>query len=211
MKDCAAETLTVEELKAGHEVYIKNEPRDAMYNIATFLVRHFWNKPANMADSIGVLLLTWNAGFYRFGLLDFNALQICIEQNFATIAMFNGRDITTLSDSDKLTVQQMFANFLLALKRHKYKKSPEAFSPVSVAKTFHLLAPKFFPLWDDAIAKAYGCHWGIDSRNAAAEYWTFVLKTRKVVEHLQGYSEEIRVLSERPILKLVDEYNYSRF
>lgn len=108
-------------------------------------------------------------------------------------------------------VLQMFADFLLALKRPKYKKSPEAFSPVSVAKAFHLLAPDFFPLWDDAIAKAYGSYWSNDPRKGAGKYWAFMVKTRRIVEHFQEHSDEIQAISERPILKLIDEYSYSKF
>ena len=29
-----------------------------------------------------------------------------------------------------------------------------------MAKALHLLAPRSFPLWDAAIAKAYGCYYG---------------------------------------------------
>jgi|DewCreStandDraft_4_1066084.scaffolds.fasta_scaffold13488_5 cell fate (sporulation/competence/biofilm development) regulator YmcA (YheA/YmcA/DUF963 family) len=34
----------------------KNEKRDAMYKVATFLVSKFWGKYSDIADGLGVLL-----------------------------------------------------------------------------------------------------------------------------------------------------------
>lgn len=57
-----------EEFLKGCEEFEKHEKRDAMYKVATFLVFHFWGKPSDMADGLGVLLLTWNQAFYRYGI-----------------------------------------------------------------------------------------------------------------------------------------------
>ena len=211
MKHCAPETLTVRDLKKGHEAYVNGEPRDAMYKVATLLVKQFWGNPSDMADSIGVLLLTWNASFYRYGSLDFDSLQKCIEKNREAIEGFKSRDITTLRETDQAGVKELFDDFLSALRRPKHKKSPEAFSPVSVAKALHILAPNFFPLWDDNIAKnGYGCYWYKPDKGAA-KYWQFMLKMRKIAESLQGQQNEVRALSGQSVLKLIDKYNYSRF
>jgi len=59
----------------GVEEYEKHEKRDVMYKVATFLVSYFWGKPSDMADGLGVLLLTWNQSFYRYGSFDFNKLE----------------------------------------------------------------------------------------------------------------------------------------
>jgi hypothetical protein len=48
-----------EDVIAGATAFAKHAPRAAMYNIATFVVRHFCNA-AKTADGLGVLLLTWN-------------------------------------------------------------------------------------------------------------------------------------------------------
>jgi hypothetical protein len=47
-----------EDFRKGCAEYERHEKRDAMYKIATFLVSHFWGKPSDMADGLGVLLLT---------------------------------------------------------------------------------------------------------------------------------------------------------
>jgi len=213
MKDCAPESLSIDDLRRGHEAYVKHEPRDAMYRVATFLVKHFWRNPSediDIADSLGVLLLTWNAGFYRYGSLDFGSLKGCIERNLDAIEGFKKRNIKTLNQSDEASVKELFNAFLLALRITKHKSAQEAQSPVSAAKALHILAPDFFPLWDDEIAKAYRCYWYSPDRGAL-KYWQLMLKIKKIVESLHEQQDEVKALSGQPALKLIDEYNYSRF
>lgn len=213
MKQRAPETLMLNDLRRGHEAYLKHERRDAMYRVATFLVRRFWRNPSedmDIADSLGVLLLTWNTSFYRYGQLDLSSLKDCIDKNVDTIEGFKKRDIKTLNDSDEAAVKELFNRFLLALQIAKYKNGEKAQSPVSVAKGLHILAPDFFPMWDGEIAKAYRCYWYSPDRGAL-KYWQFMLRMKKIVEFLHGQHNEVKVLSGRPVLKLIDEYNYSRF
>jgi len=66
-----------------------------MYKVATFLVSHYWGKPSDMADGLGVLLLTWNQAFYRYGIFDFDKLEKCITDNLRKIESFRGKDIFT--------------------------------------------------------------------------------------------------------------------
>jgi len=78
-------------------------------------------------------------------------------------------------------------------------------SPVAVAKALHLLAPRFFPLWDLKIANAYGCRYSADP---ASIYLRFLIKIRGLARamgnvHIEGTS--------KTVVKLIDEYNYARF
>lgn len=63
-------------VQAGSEAFRAYERRDAMYKVATFLVEHHWGKPGEMANALGVVLLTWNNAFYRYGSFDFCALLL---------------------------------------------------------------------------------------------------------------------------------------
>jgi hypothetical protein len=74
---------------------------------------------------------------------------------------------------------------------------------VAVAKTLHLLAPAFFPLWDDAIAKAYGCYY---SEAPAEAYIRFCRIIRGLATSLVGV-----VSGPKTLLKQIDEYNYAKF
>src|SRR5690348_13105033 len=79
------EIPTAMQLARGCNAFGQHEQRDAMYKTATFLVGHFWGRPAKMADSLGVLLLTWNQAFYRYGSFDFGRLEQCIAENLRAL------------------------------------------------------------------------------------------------------------------------------
>ena len=78
-------------------------------------------------------------------------------------------------------------------------------SPVSVAKALHLLAPGFFPLWDDKIARGYQCHYSVDPDG---KYLQFMDISREMAEEL---STGIRVPKGSTMLKVIDEYNYAKY
>ena len=103
-------------VQAGSQAFRSHEKRDAMYKVATFLVSHFWGKPAEMADALGVLLLTWNNAFYRYGMFDFSALEDALRQNMNTLKAFRDRDILTFTDADATPIGDLFNTFLNALK-----------------------------------------------------------------------------------------------
>jgi hypothetical protein len=66
------------------------------------------------------------------------------------------------------------------------------------------LAPKFFPLWDRAIAKAYRCELGnvgTNGVNYSAFFLTAVLQARTLSPTMPG---------EANLLKRIDEYNYCK-
>ena len=129
-----------------------------MYKTATFLVEHFWGQPDKMADGLGVLLLTWNQAFYRYGPPDFDALEGCIERNQRVLDEYRNRDVLSYVPHDDPAIDHLYGQFLEALQIADGKKAGSR-SPVSVAKALHLLAPAFFPLWDYMIATAYGCRY----------------------------------------------------
>ena len=78
MKMATPQRPTLREFQNGCLAFRKREKRDAMYRVAMFLVERNWGKAADMADGLGVLLLTWNQAFYRYGPLDFERLEKCL-------------------------------------------------------------------------------------------------------------------------------------
>lgn len=192
-----------EEFIKGCEEFEKHEKRDAMYKVATFLVSHFWGKPSDMADGLGVLLLTWNQAFYRYGIFDFDKLEECITNNFQKIENFRNRNIFSLSTSDEDDIKELFTKFLETLQIDSGKKQGTK-SPVAVAKTLHLLSPNFFPLWDDKIARAYGCYY---NENPAEKYVSFCKITKTIADEVRNYTSRL----DKTLIKLIDEYNYSKY
>ena len=278
------EMMNRDEFIKGCKEYEKREKRDAMYKVATDLLTRSWQNREDRANALGVLLLTWNQAFYRYGAFDFNELEKCINNNFEKIESFKNRKIFDLSDSDKGDIKDLFKKFLDALqcdvirfydkeeditnlkeileklripfsgnnlktisksmpskynanaaiefvhkKKNKSKKDYLFFrisyfeekekreiqswgerkkhirkSPVAVAKTLHLLAPDFFPLWDMEIAKKKGYNYNKDPDE---KYYNFCEDIRKIAEIVSSYPE----LPNKPLLKVIDEYNYSKY
>lgn len=75
-----------------------------------------------------------------------------------------------------------------------------------MAKALHLLAPAFFPLWDDKIARAYACHYTF---KPAEKYIDFMAKNKHFAEVLRR--QAIDGKGHRSLLKLIDEYNYAKY
>ena len=195
--------LTPSEFERGYRAFQAREPRDAMYKTARFLVEHFWGRPRDMADGMGVLLLTWNQAFYRYGSFDFTLLEEALRANMPIIEGLRPRNIRSLVAADEPTIRQLFLAFLDAL-RIKEGKKKDCKSPVAVAKALHLLAPSFMPIWDDKIARAYACHY---SPNPDRKYVVFAYEMKTLAQQLQ---EHVPADCGRTFLKLIDEYNYAK-
>lgn len=195
--------LTPVEFERGYSAFQARESRDAMYKTATFLVEHFWGQARDMADGMGVLLLTWNQAFYRYGSFDFALLEDALRANMPTIEQLRPRNIQSLQEADEPTIERLFMSFLDAL-RIKEGKKKDCKSPVAVAKALHLLAPRFLPIWDGKIAKAYACHY---NKHPDRKYVAFAHKMKALARQLQ---EHVPPDCGRTLLKLIDEYNYAK-
>jgi len=195
--------LTPIEFERGYHAFQAREARDAMYKTATFLVEHFWGQPRDMADGMGVLLLTWNQAFYRYGSFDFALLEDALRANMPVIEELRPRYIQSLQEADEPTIKRLFMLFLDAL-RIKEGNKKDCESPVAVAKALHLLAPRFLPIWDDKIARAYACHY---NQYPDRKYVTFAYKMKALERQLQ---EHVPPDCGRTFLKLIDEYNYAK-
>ena len=205
LKESPMRMITTDELELGAAAFDAHEARDSMYRVATFLVEHFWGKPKDMADGLGVLLLTWNQAFYRYGPFDFEALERFLVKNMPTISGFRRRQISTFQPTDEPEILTLFGELLDALRiRDKGPSAPT--SPVAASKALHLLAPSFFPLWDQEIAKAYGCSY---SSQPAVKYIKFMKIMKSITSGFEPHLLDGH--PGRSILKLIDQYNYSKY
>jgi hypothetical protein len=94
--------------------------------------------------------------------------------------------------NDTATVSRLFEAFA------------ERLGPVGAAKALHLLSPRFFPIWDAAIAKAYGL--GASRRAAnARRYLEFMRIVQATCARLGGE----KTIGRNP-LKALDEFNYCK-
>ncbi len=209
MKNLNNFDLEEKEFIDGIEKFRENESRDAIYRLARFIVEEFWKNEETMSDGLAAFLLIWNNSFYRFGRFNFGNLQETISKNKNRIENFKKKNISDFSKKDAKDIKELFNQFLEALQitTNKQNKMYGRKSPVAVAKTLHILAPDFFPLWDKEIAKAYKVNY---QNNPADKYIEFMDKMKKLANKVKDY-DELKKYSDKSLLKLIDEYNYAKF
>jgi hypothetical protein len=184
-----------------------------MYKVATRLIKESWAKPSKIkhsevAEGLGVLLLVWNAAHFKHGSLDFDALEKCIADNENLLNEYREQNILTYTSKDDAKIKLLFTAFLEALMISERWTGTKKRTPVGVVKALHLLAPDFFPLWDEAIAKdGYGCHY---AKDPLGQYHCFIGKIKENAERLDK-DDEVKSLvtsTRKSLIKLIDEYNY---
>jgi hypothetical protein len=196
-KSTSTRTPTVKDIEEARRAFLVGEPRYLFYRVAIELIDlSRQNKTTvSVAEALAVLLQTWNMSFYRFrGRFteqDLTEIKALVSDQHATIEEYRQRSITSLSSGEEDALRMLFSRF------------EDVLGPVGAAKSLHLLAPLFFPLWDRSIAKAY--HVNL-SRGAPEGYISFMRISK----------EQCRVLTEQgaswpDLLKALDEYNYCTY
>ena len=188
---------TIEDLRKARDLFEKNEPRDLFYRVATELVALAIDGKSSLstAEALAVLLQTWNASYYRyrhFTAAHFGDLERIVGDHEDALRTFRARSVTTLCEQDSDPVKRTFREFELVL------------HPVGAAKCLHLLAPGFFPLWDRAIAAAYGVPLAGLGRNQEG-YWQFMTVVREQCNRLASEGSSMN------LLKALDEFNYCKY
>lgn len=202
MKDLIIPTR--KQLQEGIDAFNEKETRGYIYFLALDQINANWGSPSGMAQGIRVLLDAWHQAFYRFGKYEADLITDCVKNNLKSVDRFKARSIVELSEDEEHGIKDIFNSFLDALKGGKRR------SPVAVAKTLHLLAPEYFPLWDTDIAIAYGSWW-VFSEFGAMEYIPFCWKMKYIHRKVAKYRCVRQATPKRSVLKLVDEYNYSKY
>ncbi|MBI4216377.1 MAG: hypothetical protein HY687_03170 [Chloroflexi bacterium] len=225
--------LTWERVITNCKIFAGNVGDWDYYDWSLKLVDEAWGAgqfdARGVVSGIMVLEYSWNEQFYNsWGLFDQRVLGKCVENNRDIVNSFRKRDVK-FSAKQERDVQSVFQAFLEALKPRR----KSARSPVAVAKCLHLLAPQFFPLWDNPIAKSTGYHWGdgekpVNSEKASECYTRFIaymddlatqvkqdfvrrrgISQGGVVEAiLKEYEKSCGIRSKRTLLKIMDEYLY---
>lgn len=196
MPDC--HEIAPEQVWRAHQKFLENEPRDLFYRAAIHLVDEAWNNQGalTLAEAVSVLLQTWNRSFYqyrRFTNEHFADIERLLQTQGATFQPYRAREISSLQDNEEETIVKLFQSFESVL------------GPVGAAKTLHLLAPKFFPIWDRTIAVAYGFCLSQTGTNGS-KYFAFAKCQKQQAENLAG-----NLPNGLTAIKAIDEYNYCRF
>ncbi len=188
-------TPTKEALSDAHAIFLANETRQADYDQAAREVEVALHKrsPKELASALLVLLRSWNKQYYHFR--PFRAqdrvdLEALLDREWLHFLPFRARSIDSLCEQDRPAVISLYASFEGVL------------GPVGAAKSLHLLAPGLFPIWDRAVAAAYGLPLLRVGKNAA-KYHRFMLIAKEQVAAVGG--EHTLGLN---LLKAIDEWNY---
>ncbi|MGD0020278.1 MAG: hypothetical protein ABSD62_13590 [Candidatus Limnocylindrales bacterium] len=188
---------TLVELRTAREVFEAVEPRDLFYRLSLYLMEQAEARrgPFSRAEALAVLLQTWNHSYYQrlgiaFDAAHFAAIEGLLAEHEAALAGFAKRSISSRTDEDEDLVRALYRAFETVL------------GQTGASKALHLLAPRFFPLWDAAIAEvAYGLYARDDP-----DYWRLMCATAEQVAAVGGEA----ALGRNPI-KAIDEYNYCRY
>lgn len=186
------------DIERARVAFEENEPRDLFYRVATVLIEQAieGNPELSITDAVAALLQNWNRSYYRYHRFDtehFAEIQRIIEEHPEVISDLRKRNIRSLTTSDEANIVSVFSDF------------EEVLGPVGAAKCLHLLAPNFFPLWDRAIAEAYGVYLAARGKNGK-KYYHFMETTKDQVMRLRKERKGTRHL-----VKAIDEFNYCRY
>lgn len=187
-------TPEFDELESARVAYQADERRTLFYRTATELVELAFrgDLSLSLAQVLTVLLQRWNQPYERrsrFDTAHCADVERLLVEHGALLHVLRGRTIEAFSESDQPTVERLFHDFELVL------------GPVGAARALHLLAPRYFPLWDRDIASAYLVSL-LEPGENGERYCRFM---RIVKEQCAALGGEQRI--GRNPLQALDEYN----
>ena len=195
---------------------VPKEMRRAMDNaFKEFLSRHFTvGEHSNVGVAIAPYLFIWNIKRFRtyfeenpqFSLSNyFTALGLEIDRLRDEIAYFRSKRLVDSDvDSDEPKVRELLKAVMKILRRlSKDYAGKEHEEPLATIKILHILAPNYFPLLDNEIAKAVGLE-----RVRIDTYITWMMRLKPWLQNYVDVLEKLEKEFGLPILKLVDEGFY---
>ncbi len=190
--------ITSTDIKSARRAFEAHEARDLFYRAATELVSRALEHATclSVAEALAVLLQTWNKNYYRSHAFDkkhLESIEKLLQDHENILAKYRNSAIDNLDCVEQPTVSSLFQSFENVL------------GPVGAAKALHLLAPRFFPLWDRHIAKAYGLPL-VQAGSNCDYYWRFMLKAQDQCRDLNREEPGCQ----NP-LKSLDEFNYCKY
>ncbi len=188
--------VTVHDLAHARIAYERGEPRDLFYRVAQALMSdaEAGRGPFSVVEGLAVLLQSWNIGYYRraghrFDEAHYEAIGELLRINRSDLDRLRDRPIETLENGDRPMIERLF------------DRSVAVLGPVGSAKALHLLAPRWFPIFDNYILAAYRV-WGRDGR----AYWRFMTAIKAQVQMVGGEGA-----AGANVVKGLDELSFCRF
>jgi hypothetical protein len=191
---------TPDDLRRAHEAYVAGEPRDLFYRLSRYLVEAAFAGTGtySLSESVNVLLFTYNRRYYnRHHPADrgyWTALENTLRVHRTQIEACRSRSIDSFSRTRDAGLMPMFRDFAAVL------------GAVGVAKALHVLAPTFFPLWDNKIANEYGIWLGYVGKAESGFWWG------RYTDFMEIRYRQVAALGSAVSLplKALDEWDYMR-
>jgi hypothetical protein len=185
--------LSVEELLKVHAEYKSTVPNNYVVTMERIEKTLIKQNVGETADAVAEWVKNLNRQYYRFNpdkaLNLREKLEPLIAAELTTLLGFRSRSIATLTRAaDEPTVRRLFDRL-----------RPEL-GPVGTGKALHVIAPNFFPLWDNTIASDF---YGVSTD--ASGYFQFMILVKQQVVNLPD-----ELAPGLTALKAIDEYNYLR-
>jgi hypothetical protein len=187
------------EFRLGYTRYNERERRGPIWFDALRIIERSWGNPTEMEIGVNLIIRGWNRFYARY---DRRAAVRSIRRNLGPLGQLRLRPIASLSDQDENIIRRIFRDFHDSLKR----QSDSQRSAVSVGKALSLFAPYFLPIWDSNIAWRYDC-WYFDA-HADLPYYRFCKKMKMLADRVRDC---VPLEDDRPLLKRIDEFNYSKY
>jgi hypothetical protein len=180
--------LSAEELLRVHEEYRRTVPNSYVVTRERIEKALAEQNVGKIASVVAEWLKDLNRQYYRFRPEEARDLRENLEPliaaELAILLEFRRRRIATLTGADEQAVRRLFGRFRPTL------------GPVGTGKALHVLAPNFFPLWDNAIASNCGV-------SLEDGFFQFMLLMKEQVVNLPD-----ELAPGLTALKAIDEYNY---
>jgi hypothetical protein len=197
--------ITLSELERQCQAYERDQGGYDHYyapscNLVSFGIQHQrWDC---ICGGTSLLVYAWNAPFYRSP-FDYASLEASLRRHWPLLMAFRARHLSPLNDTDQLEIELIFDALTSVL------SSGRARAQVSAAKALHVIAPNFFPMWDNSIAyNEYNCPY--DEMPGLA-YVVFCVRIQERVASLQADWGSLAAgdwLKQKPLLKRIDEFNF---
>jgi len=192
---------TPRQLDRARELFERYEPRDLFYRVALDLLARARSGRGEftVAEALAVVLQPWNRRFYISTGIPFDAehfadIQALLDGHHRALRSYRRRSIESLIGDEQGEIEAIFDDFDRLL------------VPPGAAKGLHVLAPRFFPLWDRPIASKGASIWFGKRGTNSSLYWRWILRMQRECEKLGG-----EAVWGPGLLKRLDEFYYCRF
>lgn len=225
LEDLFEKGITLEKLKSAHEKFLDIEIRDCIYEVVKRYINKKFKSNTHLTNGVLTFLYAWNQASFRYGTPNFSKFENFLKNKKNLIAKFRHLNLENveLNCSIKKDIINLFCACARALETTKEDNNNRTLrQPVATSKALFILASKFFPPWDNCIAKVYRVMWNSPNqkdnnekskeyRKIAEKYFKYITKIKELTENIKSSDYKKSLKTDRSLIKLIDEFNYIIF